>query len=330
MILFVGRRPEAECARVLERLRVMAAEGIRQPGQRFLSNRYVAGRFGVSYQTAHRLLKRLEAEGALTRRTGSGTFVAGEKRGLTQACLMFARRATRAGSFGAFLLAHLEAAFTTAAIPYAVRFGPDATVALDAYPLFWELPTLAAAWARQHRFCLVLHDRPPPGLASLWADALSVDDYGGGMAAAEILGRQRPQRPAVVTGPARDRRSQLRVQGFLEGFPCAETIAVNTWFLKPASRFLRGAEALRRCDALFCCSDRLAEAALAVFRARRQTPPPLVGFDNAPIAETLSLTTVGIPWAEVARHAVEITRRRLAGGDRRAAAVVLPAEPEFR
>ncbi|MEM1305433.1 MAG: substrate-binding domain-containing protein, partial [Planctomycetota bacterium] len=68
-----------------------------------------------------------------------------------------------------------------------------------------------------------------------------------------------------------------------------------------------------RPDFVFCCNDRLAEGLLHRCRRDRVTPPAVVGFDNAPVAEQLGLTTVGIPWREFVSASAEVIVRRLAG-----------------
>ena len=48
-------------------------------------------------------------------------------------------------------------------------------------------------------------------------------------------------------------------------------------------------------------------------RRHKLALPPLVGFDDAPIAETLNLTTIAIPWDELIDGVVRVVKRRLAG-----------------
>mgnify|MGYP003552026228 CR=1 FL=1 len=47
--------------------------------------------------------------------------------------------------------------------------------------------------------------------------------------------------------------------------------------------------------------------------------PPIVGFDDAPIAEQLNLTTIGLPWDEMLDGVIRTAKRRLAGDTARAA-----------
>src|ERR1039458_2220773 len=83
-------------------------DGFHRPGDRFLSNRDVASCHGVSYQTAHRVITELEAEGYLKRRAASGTHIARKPKRLTRVELCFNRRAARAGTFGSHLLQCLK------------------------------------------------------------------------------------------------------------------------------------------------------------------------------------------------------------------------------
>ena len=55
------------------------------PGRRFMSNRTIARRYKISYQTADLLVRELASEGLLDRRPASGTYVSGERTGLSSA-----------------------------------------------------------------------------------------------------------------------------------------------------------------------------------------------------------------------------------------------------
>jgi hypothetical protein len=64
----------------------------------------VAQQFAISYQTAHRLLRRLGDEGRLEVREKSGAFVPGGLPALVGVDLIFHPRATHRESFGSRLL----------------------------------------------------------------------------------------------------------------------------------------------------------------------------------------------------------------------------------
>jgi LacI family transcriptional regulator len=67
----------------------------------------------------------------------------------------------------------------------------------------------------------------------------------------------------------------------------------------------------RRPDGVFCGNDRLAQGLLEACRESDQLPPLVVGFDNAPISQTLDLTTVAIPWRSIARAVRRTAELRL-------------------
>jgi DNA-binding transcriptional regulator YhcF (GntR family) len=328
----MGRRPRGEIDGIRETLRAMVSDEFRRAGQRFLSARYLVERFHVSYQTAHRLLTELQSDGFIIRQAGSGSFIAGQKKSLRTALLTFAKRARRPGSFGELLLRHLVLKMETMALPFEVRFGSIALkdIPEDVYPVLWELPRLMHDLAADYRFSLVLHDKPPAGIGSLFTDSISVDDFSGGLSAGQVLARYSPRRPVIIGGPASDRRSQSRIAGFRHIFPVAKVITAGSWFFRTAVRKIAAPLSSLQADAVFCCSDRLAEATLSCYQRLRIPAPPVIGFDNAPVAETLGLTTIGIPWEEVARSAVAVIKRRLDGQTDHASAIVLPLVPIIR
>jgi DNA-binding transcriptional regulator YhcF (GntR family) len=307
-------------------------DGFHRPGARFFSNRAIATRFGVSYQTAHRLVSELVEEGWLERRAASGTFVAGRREEWRGVELIFAERARREESFGARLLGMVRGALDRAGLAHRTRWavaGERAeTVAQDWYPVIWEHPELAVDLAAARRFVLVLEDRPVRGLAASFADSVSVDDYSGGMAAAEWLRtRVRAGRVAVLAGPGKDARNRMRVEGFLSVTPRARVVRAGTWFFEEA---LRVAPRVLDAAGVFCANDRLAAAVVVAARAAGVARPELVGFDDAPVAERLNITTIAIPWEEVAAAAAEIARRRMAGDIRTAAGLVFSPRPLAR
>jgi DNA-binding transcriptional regulator YhcF (GntR family) len=328
----MGRRPAGEIDRVRGTLRTMVSDELRRAGQRFGSARYISQRFKVSYQTAHRLLVELERDGLIIRRAGSGSYIAGQKKSLRSALLIFASRAKRPGSFGDLLLRQLITKLEAVALPFEVVLGsvPRKHIHDDVYPVLWDSPRLMQDLSAHYRFSLVLHDKPPAGIGSLFTDSISVDDFNGGITAGQILSRYAPRRPAVIGGPHSDLRSQNRIEGFRQVFPFAPVIAAGTWFLQTATKNIFSPLSSLRPDCLFCCSDRLAEATLVCYQKLKVPPPTVIGFDNAPVAETLGLSTIGIPWEEVARAATTVIKKRLDGRTDHASAIVLPPVPVMR
>lgn len=307
------RSRSARVTAVKSSLIARIADGLHRPGERFLSTRAVAQRFGISFQTAHRVISELQAEGYLQRRPSSGTYIAGLKKSLRQAELWFHPRARREGSYGAHLLHQLLAELRRKGISHRVCW-PEASArpAENSYPVIWELAEVLD-WARTRRQrALLLNDVPAPGLAANLIDAVTTDDYSAGICAAQAL-QPRPSGRGcyvAVAGPAADRRSRRRIEGFCSGIPRARVVSAGGWYFEDGLRVAKRVLAFRP-DAVFCVNDRLAEALLAYCREHHLAAPRIVGHDNAPVAETCHLTTIATPWEEMVATAGELIRSRL-------------------
>ncbi len=325
------RSPQVIVAK--ERIVARLRDGFHRPGQRFLSNRAVAQAYGLSYQTAHRLMAELQAEGWLARAPGSGSFVPGAPHRLRGVTLVFHPRARREGSFGAQLLAAVQEALRGAGLACDVGYAEGAVeVAADRLPVIWECPPVPAASPGPGRFAVLLNDRPPPGLAATVIDSLAVDDYSGGAAAAQLLagGAGRRRRGwAVLAGPVRDARSQQRVEGFCDHAPKCEVVSAGSWYGEEAGAAARRL-ARRAPAAVFCCNDRLAAALLQACGELQLPRPAVVGFDDAPVAEALDITTIAFPWERVAEGVVELARARLAGDTTPATQRIFAPHPVMR
>ncbi len=323
-------RPRSEHTQLVkEKLIARLKGGFHPPGQRFFSNRGLAGQFGISYQTADRLIRELVSEGWLERRPSAGTYVSGNAITLTGAALVFHERAKRAGSFGARLLDGLKQALAQAGIAAKVVWTCDHKPAVldEWFPVLWECPHTMADLAEERRFLLVLNDTPPPGLASSFVDSVACDDFSGGAAAAELLARRGlPGTPVVLAGPESDLRSRQRVAGFRSIAKNVKVFWAKSWDAE-ASAELAPTILTSRPSQIFCCSDRLAQGLMGCAPA---LTIPVVGFDDAPIAEKLNLTTIAMPWQEMVDGAVQIVRRRMNGHTGAAAKLIFAPMPVIR
>ncbi|MGH8019433.1 MAG: substrate-binding domain-containing protein [Opitutaceae bacterium] len=324
-------------AHVIEVKAALAARlrsGFAAPGGRFLSARAVAQRFAVSYQTAHRLLAELEQEDLLRRKPASGSYLPGRPLALRGVQLVLHARAKRKGSFGARLHELLEAELAARDIAVArswPKAGGAPAMRADHFPVIWECRRAVEAAVRARRFALCLNERPPPGLGSGYVDAVTTDDFSGGACAAELL-KERTDRSkgfVVLGGPEDDARCLQRVAGFRAHAADTRVIHAESWYVEAG---IARAQAILDLDPLgiFACNDRLAQAVIEFHRARGRKLPPLVGFDNAPIAERLRLTTIGIPWSEMVKHAAERIVARLQGSTAAGRLTVLTHEPVVR
>lgn len=307
---------------VARELRIRCTSAYLRPGDPFPSTRRIASQYGVSYQTAHRIVADLCAEGLLERRRGSGTYLTGARRQLELVELIFHPRAKRPGSFGAFLLARLASGLAQERIAYRIQFAEKATgFEGNAHPVLWEADPGEIARATGHYWTL-LNNRPEPGLAAAFCDSISVDDFSGGVAAGQVIRDTGRRSALIISGPQTDPRSRNRVAGLRQVFPDATILAADGWEIAPDSSIPREVASLAPA-ALFTANDRLAEGILGHFSAQGLAPPFTVGFDDAPIAARLGISTIAIPWAEIRASAIEMLKRRLAGDASTGRSIVL-------
>jgi DNA-binding transcriptional regulator YhcF (GntR family) len=298
-------------ARIKAALAQRLQRGYHPDGDRFLSNRAVADRFGISYQTAHRLMAELADEGLLERRQRSGSFVPSQWPEPTGVALVFHRRAQRPHTFGHKLMHLLHQHLEHEAVP-CQRYlcdGPCAVPA-DRVPVIWENRPTLMQMVDQRRPAILVNDRPPLGLGGLEVDSISVDDQAGGVMAGQLLQPHvGPGPAAIVAGPRGDPRSDLRVDGCQSVLDAAVFYA-GSWQHDDAAGWVPTL-AERGCSAVFCCNDRLAEAVRTGFAQRGGPMPAIVGFDDAPVAEDQALTTIAIPWQALAQCLTRRVQHRL-------------------
>ncbi len=296
--------------RILDRLR----NGFYRPGDRFLSNRDVAELFAISYQTAHRLIAELCDEGHLQRRPQSGTYVPGGAVSHVGVQLVFHSRAGTANSFGSKLLAHLTSRLDLEGISWKLVWA-QSEVALDTdrIPVVWESPDTVDWCTRHGRQAVLINDRPRGGLQSLFIDSVSTDDFLGGACAGELMRAQSRSRRgvAILAASHDDGRSRLRVEGF-QSVLNAAVIHARNWFYDDGYAVAPQVVATGTAG-IFCCNDQLASAVVRWCQEQGRAVPPLIGFDDAPVAESLNFTTIAIPWEELVDGVTQVVRRRLAG-----------------
>lgn len=307
-------RRTGKIAEVKQRLIDRLRHGFYRPGDRFLSNRATAELFGISYQTAHRLIAELCRDGHLLRRPQSGTYVPGGEPQSAGVHVLFHKRAANEWSFGSKMLSLLVRKLEAERINAQVDLlGDGVTLADDRLPIIWELPGVTAECVRRECHAILINNRPASGLESLYIDSVSTDDYSGGACAAQLLrertGKQRGF--AVVAGPVEDRRSILRTQGFTSVVQAA-TVRAGDWFFEQGYKAAEQAVTKGK-SGIFCVNDQLASGVVEWCQTHGRRCPPIVGFDDAPIAERLNLTTIGLPWDELVDGVVRCAKRRLAG-----------------
>jgi hypothetical protein len=311
---------------ILERLR----NGLFRPGDRFASNRQISDQHNLSYQTAHRLIDELCKEGYLIRKPRSGTYVAGKDPSLRGVQLVFGSRAKRKGSFGAKLLATLRDRLEANRVDAAVTWDAT-TIKKDRLPVMWEAPDALASFLEEERPGLLINDRPAASIGSRYIDSVGLDDYSGGAYAAQLLLRNGAsvEGLAVLAGPENDRRSADRLAGFRSVASKAPVIYAGGWFYEDGFSVAKRAVTAAT-SGLFCCNDRLAQSVTSWCEENDTPRPKLVGFDNAPIAVELNITTIAIPWEELVESATRVIKRRLSGDRSVASHQILNPRPVVR
>jgi GntR family transcriptional regulator, arabinose operon transcriptional repressor len=328
------------------------------PGARLPSETLLAQQFGVAALTVRRGLERLERDGVILRRRGSGTFV-----GLR----MPVRPPEGPGRIGFLLhdptsplllaLMHsLESALRETGLQTLVLFGGFSdrlecerirdVVAAGALGLvIWSQcgPLALAEISRLHArsFPVVLVDRCPPDLE---VDCVLVEDAAGARAAAEHLLDFGHRRIAYVYGPetlemftTAARLKALREAAFRRGLP-PEAISEHFHARMVAQENLDATLAFARellerpapPTAIFCVNDALAQA-MAVCLARLDVAVPaqisLTGFDGLQyLTSGMRLTTVRRNAALMGREAVRLIKLRIQDPTQPVQRIILPVD----
>ncbi len=299
-------------------------EGYLRPGDAFFSNRSLARRYDISYQTAHRIVSELTQEGLLIREVGAGTFIAGDSRIPESLDIIMNTRAKITGSFGHFLMNLLVEKLDALEIPYSLRYQYGSiSFQHRTYPILWECPTLLPKLAKSKGFGMLLSNRPPPGLTNPFIDSVEIDDFAGGILAAQVLKKRTKSKDIIVIGgPKNDLRSKRRIQGFQEILPQATILHTRKWHYESALSVVDKLGQYQP-DGIFCANDRLAQAVHFYYKAQKRSAPPILGFDDAPISREQQISTIGIPWEEFIDAVAERAKLRLSGYNGTAARTIL-------
>ena len=200
--------------RILNRL----YNGFYQPGDRFLSNRDVVELFGVSYQTAHRLIAELCDEGAAGAAAAVGHVCAGRLAVARRHAARIRRcgpsmpRASAPSCWGSS-----SAGLELERIDFRLSVDDHLpALAADRLPIIWEVPAAVEKAIEHRRAAVLINDRPRVGLASLFVDSVSTDDYAGGACAAQVLQSHTAARTGfAVLSAARRRCAQPAARRWL-------------------------------------------------------------------------------------------------------------------
>jgi len=284
-----------------------------RPGDRFLTARQVADQYAVSYQTAHRVLADLAEQGLIERRPRSGSFIAGNSPRPSRVQLLMHPRADNPQGFGGKLRAYLLHAMREADIDCTASANA-ATIDSSALPVIWECPDAIDQCVADQRPGILVNERPKPSWGSSLLDSICTDDFAGGALAADTLlqASATPHRLGILAGPRADRRSDERIAGFRSRVKDAVIVHADNWH-RDAGRRAAASLTDAGLTGVFAANDRLAQGITLAYHDDQKTLPVMVGYDDAPIAEQLGLTTIALPWQEIANAVVQRAQLRLQG-----------------
>lgn len=312
------------------------------PGDRFLSEKELSGRFGLSRQTVRHALQLLENEGYIRRVRGSGTYVAdrtrpasGEKtmtvgvistymsdyifpgilRGIESVL-------TRSGYMIQFAFTHNRVANESLALRSMLEKRVDGMIV---EPTKSGLPNLNLDLYRQiqeRRIPLVFFNAHYPSLSVPY---VSLDDEEAGLAATRCLIRSGHTRIAGMFLQG-DLQGRLRYLGYIRALAEANLALCDEhvlWyatedrptFLDDPARILARLEG---CTAVFCYNDQLAVRLIEMLRSQGLRVPEdfsVIGVDNCDMAALCAppLTTVNLPVQELGQAAAATLLSIIAG-----------------
>lgn len=189
-----------------------------------------------------------------------------------------------------------------------------------------------AAWLLANRVPFVSFGRPwsadsdPFGSEHAWVD---VDGGAGTAEATRLLRDLGHDRVGFLGWPAGSGVGDDRRDGWARTLHAAGATDtdVEQWSVglpDTVSNGARGGHELlgRGVTAVVCASDSLALGALTAWRQADldlSGPPRVIGFDDTPVAAAIGLSSVRQPIERAARHAADLLRHQLSGGQQGAA-----------
>ncbi len=173
----------------------------------------------------------------------------------------------------------------------------------------------------------VFLDRPPAGMS---ADAVLIDNVGGGQSAGEHLLAAGHRRIAVINDLSRLLPQRDRLRGFQQAMRAAGNTQWEPYLRKDVHDARRAEQAVQELlalpsppTALFTANNRLTTGALRALKGHRQ-PPALVGFDDFDLADVVGVSVVAHDAAEMGRQAARLAINRISGQAGRPRTVLMP------
>jgi LacI family transcriptional regulator len=180
---------------------------------------------------------------------------------------------------------------------------------------------------KNHGVPFVFLDRPPFGLS---ADAVLIDNVGGGRSAGEHLLAAGHRRIGVVGDLARLAPQRDRIDGFVSAMRNAGNTAWQPYLRTDVHDVGRAEQCVRDLlagddppTALFTANNRLTTGALRALRGLA-TPPALVGFDDFDLADVVGVSVVAHDASAMGAQAARLALDRINGHTGEPRTVVMP------
>lgn len=279
-------------------------------GNFFLSNRELSMRYGVSYLTAHRLITELCDENYLHRAPRSGTYIANESVLPSRMVLVFNPAGKVRNGFGDQLSRLMQKRCEGEGIECEVQWSN----AFDHYPeggfpIVWGVDYNLREFVSKLHYGILLNERANAGVNSTFTDSILIDNYSGGLVAAQ-LAKLLPKKSKVLVlaGPENGLTVQERLNGVKALIPSPRIIHFDAWQMDNARRGLAGVE-LEDADVVICLHDTASDA----FHERFGNALPVIRFGDLELAKAHSDTCVVIPWDDIVEACIDIYKMRADG-----------------
>ncbi|WOO40286.1 hypothetical protein [Rubellicoccus peritrichatus] len=273
----------------------------------FISNRELSLRYGVSYQTAHRLLKQLADEGHLHRAKASGTYLAGSDQSFDGITLFMDPLSKKKNSFGFQILSEFRKQLAERSISFEVSYCkrfrkfPE-----NRYPVIWGVDLDLRTFNSHVNYCTVLNQEVHAGLNAIFTDCIELGQLEG----AEKLGRYVWEyyginNPVIIAGPKFNKVIRERVEGFKNAWPKCETIFSEDSTLEECRKAVIRARRYNF-DAILSTNEEITSVVLKGIGRRK----PIVSFGSKEFLEKNRLEGLFVPVEEIVERSMEIYIKR--------------------
>lgn len=290
-------------------------KGFFRPGSQFCSNREVTSRYGVSYQTAHRIIQELADEGYLHRIPQSGTYVAKSSPPPEGVVLVFHPTVAEEGSFGSILFHNLQERFQAEGVP----------CELITSKLFrgYKEKRYSIIWAQRYnlhrisshlQYSLMVDDLPNDGLNCTFTDSIFLDYRWIGQTCAKLLKHKyHCENPAVIQVHTH-KPVEFLMEGFCSVYPNAEIFMQKDYSDEAATEAIdsvyRGNHEAKTFDGFFTMGG---DASEAVIKTLFGSNVPIVVHRDMDCMLNTGTEGVAIPWKQIVDEIIRLYRLRQDG-----------------